>query len=130
MSDLTGAGIEPHTAHTGSNIVTTTPTGHCFQIPTNILIGSNLVEPYHRRTQGRLRCHAPPPPPLPSNKVLKPKFQVIISQINNGYSLLSLILAKLLLLDISCKNIFALFIMTALTRLQAFFDKKNECFFM
>ena len=51
----------------------------------------------------------------PCNKVLKPNFQTIISQTNNGCSLPSLILAKLLLLDISCENIFALCIVTALT---------------
>ena len=39
----------------------------------------------------------------------------MISQTNNGCSLFSLILAKLLLLDISCENIFALSIVTALT---------------
>ena len=44
----------------------------------------------------------------PCNKVLKPNFQSIISQNNNDCSLLSLILAKLLLLDRSCENIFAL----------------------
>ena len=47
------------------------------------------------------------------NKVLKPNFQSIISQTNNGCSLLSLILAKLLLSDITCKNVFALSIVTA-----------------
>ena len=46
-----------------------------------------------------------PPPPWPS----------IIFQTNNGCSLLSFILAKLLLLYISCENIFALSIVTALT---------------
>ena len=51
----------------------------------------------------------------PCNKVLKPNFQSIISQTNNGCSLLLLILAKLLILDISCENIFALFLVTALT---------------
>ena len=56
-----------------------------------------------------------PPPLWPCNKVLKPNFQAIISQTNNDCSLLSLILAKLLLLDISYENIFALSIVTALT---------------
>ena len=53
------------------------------------------------------------PCPPPSD----PNFQSVISQTNNGCSLLSLILAKLLLLDIpvSCENIFALSIVTALT---------------
>ena len=41
------------------------------------------------------------------NKVLKPYFQSIISQ--------TLILAKLLLLRISCENVFALSVVTALT---------------
>ena len=54
-----------------------------------------------------------PPSLWPSNKMLKPNFQSIISQTNNGCSLLSLILAKLLLLDISCENIFVLSIVTA-----------------
>ena len=58
----------------------------------------------------------PYPLPLwPCNKVLKPNFQSIISQTNNGCSLFSLILAKLLLLDISCSNILASSIVTALT---------------
>ena len=65
----------------------------------------------HRRMQGGWV----PCPPWPCNKVLKPNFQSIISQTNNGCSLLSLILAKPLLLDISCENIFALSIVTALT---------------
>ena len=49
------------------------------------------------------------------NKMLKPNFQSIISQTNNGCSLFSRILAKLLLLDVRCENIFALSIVTALT---------------
>ena len=51
------------------------------------------------------------------NNVLKPNFQSIISQTNNDCSLLSLILAKLLLLDtpVSCENMFALSIVTPLT---------------
>ena len=60
----------------------------------------------HRRTQ---------PPFWPCNMVLKPNFLSINSQTNNnGCSLLSLMLAKLLLLDISCENIFALSVVTAL----------------
>ena len=47
--------------------------------------------------------------------MLKPNFQFIISQANNGCSLLLLILAKPPLLDISCGNIFAVSIVTALT---------------
>ena len=39
--------------------------------------------------------------------------QSIISQTNNGCSLLSLIVAKLLLSDINSKNVFALSIVTA-----------------
>ena len=39
--------------------------------------------------------------------------QSIISQTNNGCSLLSLILAKLLLLEINSENVFALSIVTA-----------------
>ena len=58
----------------------------------------------------------PCPPPLwPSNKVLKPNFQSVIYQTYNGCSSLSLILAKLLHLDIDCENIFALSTVTALT---------------
>ena len=53
--------------------------------------------------------------PWPCNKVLKPNFQFIISQANNGCSLLLLILAKPQLLDINCGNIFAVSIVTALT---------------
>ena len=58
------------------------------------------------------RYHAPL---WPCNKVLKPNFQSVISRTNNDCSLLSLILAKLLLLHIRCENIFALSIVTALT---------------
>ena len=59
------------------------------------------------------RCHAP----LfwSCNKVIKPNFQSIVSQTNNDCSLLSFISAKLRLLDISCENIFALSVVTALT---------------
>ena len=49
------------------------------------------------------------PPLWLCNKVLKPNFQSIIFQTNNGCSLLSLILAKLLLLDINFENVYALF---------------------
>ena len=48
-------------------------------------------------------------------KALKPNFQSIIFQTNNDCNLLSPPLAKLLLLDISCENIFALSLVTALT---------------
>ena len=47
--------------------------------------------------------------------MLKPNFQSIISQTNNGCSLHLLILAKLFLRDISCENIFALSVVIALT---------------
>ena len=56
--------------------------------------------------------------------MLKPNFQSIIYQTNNGCSFLSFILAKLLLLDISCQNIFALSVVPALTA-RPFFDKKK-----
>ena len=62
--------------------------------------------------RGGARCHAPL---WPDNTVIKPNFQSAIFQTNNGCSLLSLTLAKLLLLGTSCKNIFALFLVTALT---------------
>ena len=55
----------------------------------------------------RARCHGPP--------FFGPVIRSIISQTNNGRSFLSLILAKLLFLDIRCENIFALSIVTALT---------------
>ena len=67
----------------------------------------------HKRMQGR--GYGTMTPLCSCNKVLKPNFQSIISQTNNDCSLLSLILAELLLLDISCENIFALSIVTALT---------------
>ena len=75
------------------------------------------VEKFLRAIGARRGGHgAMPPPPLwPCNKVLKPNFQSIISQTNNDCSLLSFILAKLVLLDISCENIFALSVVTALT---------------
>ena len=60
---------------------------------------------------GGPRCHGPSL--WLCNKVLKPNFQSIISQTNNGCSLLSLILAKLLLSDINSENVFALSIVTA-----------------
>ena len=59
--------------------------------------------------------HGAMPPPWICNKVLKPNFQFIISQANNGCSLLLHILAKPQLLDISCGNIFAVSIVTAFT---------------
>ena len=58
-----------------------------------------------RKGRGR---HGAMTPLWPCNKVPKSNFQSIISQTNNNCSLLSLILAKLLLLHISCENIFAL----------------------
>ena len=59
--------------------------------------------------------HGAMPPSWPCNKMLKPNFQFTISQANNGCSLLLHILAKFLLLDISCENIFAFSVVTALT---------------
>ena len=59
--------------------------------------------------------HGAMPPSWPCNKVLKPNFEFIISQANNGCSLFLLILAKPQLLDIRCGNIFAVSIVTALT---------------
>ena len=66
-------------------------------------------------TGARRGGHDAMPLPWPCNKELKPNFQFIISQANNGCSLLLLILAKPQLLDISCGNIFAVSIVTALT---------------
>ena len=63
----------------------------------------------HRRGHGAM------PPSWPGNKVLKPNFQFIISQANNGCSLLLHILVKPQLLDVSCGNMFAVSIVTALT---------------
>ena len=64
---------------------------------------SFYVSPVGSRNGG----HGAMPHPLwPSNKKLKPNFQAIISQTDNGCSLLSLILAKLLLLDILATKIF------------------------
>ena len=59
--------------------------------------------------------HGAMPPSWPCNKVLKLNFQFIISQANNGCSLLLHILSKPQLLDISCGNIFAVSIVTART---------------
>ena len=66
------------------------------------------------------------------NKVLKPNFQSIISQTDNGCSLFSLILAMLLLLDISYENIFVLSRVTALTACPFSLKKcaKMSVFFM
>ena len=75
------------------------------------------MEKFLRATSARRAkgwYHAPPPF-WPCNKVLKPNFQSIISQTNSDCSLLSHILAKLLLLDKSYENIFALSIVSALT---------------
>ena len=63
----------------------------------------------------QIRGNGTMPPLWPCNKVLKPNFQSIISRTNNDCSFLSLILAKLLFLDISCENIFALSVVTAHT---------------
>ena len=76
-------------------------------------------------SSGHRRMHwgdtVPCPPFWPWNKMLKPNFQSIILQTNNDCSLLSLISAKLLLLDISCENIFVLSAVTALTACHALF---------
>ena len=90
---------------------------------------SPLTLPVENRTSegiGARRVAMVPcsPPLLLCNKVLKPNFQSIISQTNDGCSLHPLILAKLLLLDISCENIFALSVVTELTA-RPFFDKKK-----
>ena len=82
-----------------------------FWLSTDIVSGK-LDVLGRRRTQ---ESHAAIPPLWPCNKVLKPNFQSVIYQTNNGCSLLSHILAKLLLLHISCENIFALSVVIALT---------------
>ena len=79
----------------------------------------DVVTCNHRRTQGGT---VPISPFWPSNKVLKPNFQSIISQTNDNCSLFSLILAKLLHINIKCENILALSIVTALC--VPFFDKR------
>ena len=78
----------------------------------------------------RRKGHGAMAPPLwLCNKVLKPNFQSIIFQTNNGYSLLSLILSKYLLLGISSEYIFALSVVTAFTAcLGPFFYPKNNYF--
>ena len=48
------------------------------------------------------------PPLWPCNKMLKPNFQSIISQTDNGCSLFSLVLAKVLLLDIKLRKYFCI----------------------
>ena len=82
-----------------------------FCSPSTLLVENRMSEGIGARRGATVPC----PPLWPCNKVLKPNFQSIISQTNNGCSLLSLILAKLLLLDIRCENIFALSVVTALT---------------
>ena len=83
-----------------------------FCSPPTLSVENRTSQGIGARRGATLPC---PPSPWPCNNVLKPNFQSIIFQTNNGCSLLSLILAKLLLLDISCENIFALFVVTALT---------------
>ena len=85
----------------------------CSDTARKIVPSCGKISTRHKRMPGR--GDGTMPPLWPCNKVLKPTFQSIISQTNNDCSLLSLILAKLLLLDISCENIFALSIVTALT---------------
>ena len=65
-----------------------------------------------------------PPPPWPCNKMLIPNFQSIICQINNDCSLLSLILAKLLLLDIIKLRKYICIVRSDCTHCMPFFDKK------
>ena len=94
-----------------------------FQIIVNRKANSNWGRRQSQLPPGTLMSirarrggHSAMPPFLwPCNKVLKLNFQSVFSQTNDGCSLLSLILAKLLLLDFNCENIFALFIVTALT---------------
>ena len=70
-----------------------------------------VLRKWHGRTQEGPRCHGPPFSLC--NMVLKPNSLSIISQTNNGCSPFSHILAKLLLLDITSENVFALSIVTA-----------------
>ena len=85
----------------------------CLDTARKIVPLCGKISTRHKRMQGK--GDGTMPPLWPCNKVLKPNFQSIISQTNNDCSLLPLILTKLLLLDISCENIFALSIVTALT---------------
>ena len=82
-----------------------------FCSPSTLSVENRTSEGIGARREAMVPC----PPLWPCNKVLKPNFQSIISQTNNGCSLLSLILAKLPLLDVSCENIFALPVVAALT---------------
>ena len=83
--------------------------------PQSLLVRGTAIftfgEPWTR--SGGARCYAPPL--WPSNKALKPNSQFILSQTTNGCSLISLILAKFLLLDLGCEITFALSTVTALT---------------
>ena len=76
-------------------------------LSTDIVSGNRTSEGIGARREPR--CHLLPP------LALKLNFQSIISQTNNGCSLLSLILTKLLFLDITCENIYALSVENALT---------------
>ena len=76
-----------------------------------LISGFFVFNRFHNRSMHR---RTKPPPPWPCNVVLKLNFPSIISQTNNGCNLLLLMLAKLLLLDISCENTFALSVVTAL----------------
>ena len=99
-----------------------------FCSPSTLLVENRMSEGIGARRGATVPC----PPLWLCNKVLKPNFQSIISQTNNGCSLLSLILAKLLLLDIRCENIFALSVVTALTAHPFSIKKVSqiECFFI
>ena len=62
-------------------------------------------------------------PLWPCNKALKPNFQSMISQTNNGCSLLSLILAKPQRLDIMLRKYFCI-VHGDCINCMSFFDKK------
>ena len=68
----------------------------------SFLTKNMIICPLSRGAQ----CQAQGPYFWPSNKVPKRNFQSIISPSSNGCNLLSLTLAKLLVLHINCKNIF------------------------
>ena len=63
-------------------------------------------------------------PLWPCNKALKPNFQSMIFQTNNGCSLLSLILAKPLRLDIKLRKYFCI-VYGDCTHCMPFSDKKS-----
>ena len=68
----------------------------------------------------------PWPVSWPCKKLLKPNCQSVVTETNKACSLLSFILAQLLLLDMDYKNIFAFFKVSALTAgsgMSFFFEK-------